>query len=91
MGPFSRETVKRRLPNGPEQGLRVPRCPISDSENQMPQAQHDQIEVTKTEARQGTGPRQMVSVLTVSIGLAILAGAALLVWFYVVPQPPPPT
>jgi hypothetical protein len=57
----------------------------------MPQAQDGQIEVTKTEARQGTGPRQMVSVLTVSIGLAVLAGAALLLWFYALPQPPPPT
>ncbi len=57
----------------------------------MPQAQDEQIEVTKTEARQGTGPRQMVSVLTISIGLAVLVGAVLLVWFYVLPQPPPPT
>ena len=38
--------------------------------------------VTKTEARQGTGPRQMVSVLFVSMGLAILAGAILLWYFY---------
>ena len=39
-------------------------------------------EVTKTEARQGTGPRQMVSVLFVSMVLAVLAGAALLWYFY---------
>jgi len=46
------------------------------------------VEVTKTEARQGTGPRQMVSVLTISIALAVLAGAILIVWFYVLPQQP---
>ena len=56
----------------------------------MPQTDDEQLEVSKTEARQGTGPRQMVSVLTLSIGLAILVGAALIVWFYVLPQPPPP-
>ena len=39
-------------------------------------------DVTKTEARQGTGPRQMVSVLFVSMTLAILAGAVLLWYFY---------
>lgn len=55
----------------------------------MPQAHDEQLEVSKTEARQGTGPRQMVSVLTVSLGLAILVGAALIIWFYVLPQPPP--
>ena len=38
--------------------------------------------VTKTEARQGTGPRQMVSVLFVSMTLAILAGVVLLWYFY---------
>jgi hypothetical protein len=46
------------------------------------------VEVTKTEARQGTGPRQMVSVLTVSIALAVLAGAILIVWFYLLPEQP---
>ena len=56
----------------------------------MPQTEDEQLEVSKTEARQGTGPRQMVSVLTLSIGLAILVGAALVVWFYVLPPPPPP-
>ena len=55
----------------------------------MPQAHDEQLEVSKTEARQGTGPRQMVSVLTVSIGLAVLVGAALMIWLYVLPQPPP--
>ena len=38
--------------------------------------------MTKTEARQGTGPRQMVSVLFVSMTLAVLAGAVLLWYFY---------
>ncbi len=47
------------------------------------------IEVSKTEARQGTGPRQMVSVLTVSIALAVVAGAFLILWFYLLPQPSP--
>lgn len=39
-------------------------------------------ELTKTEARQGTGPRQMVSVLFASIALAVLAGGVLLWYFY---------
>jgi len=38
--------------------------------------------MTKTEARQGTGPRQMVSVLFVSMTLAVLAGGVLLWYFY---------
>ena len=46
------------------------------------------VEVTKTEARQGTGPRQMVSVLTVSIALAVVAGIILILWFYVMPEQP---
>ena len=46
------------------------------------------IEVTKTEARQGTGPRQTVSVLIISIALAILAGALLVIWFYILPNQP---
>jgi tRNA-binding EMAP/Myf-like protein len=57
----------------------------------MPHTEDDQIEVSKTEVRQGTGPRQMVSVLTASVALAILVGAALIVWFYMLPQPAPPT
>jgi hypothetical protein len=48
----------------------------------------ERVEVTKTEARQGTGPRQMVSVLTVSIGLAVVAGIILLLWFYILPEQP---
>ncbi len=48
-----------------------------------------QIEVSKTEARQGTGPRQMVSVLTVSIALAVVAGGLLVLWFYLLAQPTP--
>jgi hypothetical protein len=55
----------------------------------MPQARDEQIEVTKTEARQGTGPRQMVSVLTVSLALAVLAGVGILTWFYILPGQPP--
>jgi hypothetical protein len=55
----------------------------------MPQAHDEQLEVSKTDARQGTGPRQMVSVLTASLGLAVLAGAALIIWLYVLPQQPP--
>ncbi|HEX6612042.1 MAG TPA: hypothetical protein VF051_14795 [Hyphomicrobiaceae bacterium] len=46
-------------------------------------------EVTKTEARQGTGPRQMVSVLFVSIALAVLAGGVLLWYFYFAVSPTP--
>jgi len=56
----------------------------------MPDDRHERpIEVSKTEARQGTGPRQMVSVLTVSITLAVVAGALLILWFYFLPQPAP--
>lgn len=40
------------------------------------------IEITPKEARQGTGPRSMVSVLTGSLLLGAAAGAALLVYFY---------
>ena len=46
------------------------------------------IEVTKTEARQGTGPRQMVSVLSVSLALAVVAGVILILWFYILPEQP---
>ena len=45
--------------------------------------------VTKTEARQGTGPRQMVSVLFASMALAVLAGVVLL-WFFYFATPPAP-
>ena len=38
-------------------------------------------QISKTEARQGAGPRQMVSVLFVSMALAILAGGFLL-WYF---------
>jgi hypothetical protein len=56
----------------------------------MPDERHEHpIEVSKTEARQGTGPRQMVSVLMVSIALAVVAGALLIMWFYLSPQPSP--
>ena len=46
-------------------------------------------EVTKTEARQGTGPRQMVSVLFVSVALAVAAGVLLLAYFYLTTSPQP--
>jgi hypothetical protein len=46
-------------------------------------------EVTKTEARQGTGPRQMVSVLFISVTLAVVVGALLLVYFYLTTSPQP--
>ena len=44
--------------------------------------------ISKTEARQGTGPRQMVSVLFVSMALAILAGGFLLWYFFLGASPP---
>ena len=39
-------------------------------------------EVTPVEARQGTGPRDMFSVLVVSLLLAAVAGTALLAYFF---------
>jgi hypothetical protein len=46
-------------------------------------------DLTKTEARQGTGPREMVSVLFISILLAAVAGAVLLWYFYFTAAPTP--
>ena len=46
-------------------------------------------ELTKTEARQGTGPRQMVSVLFISITLAVAVGIVLLAYFFLTTSPPP--
>ena len=43
--------------------------------------------ISKTEVRQGTGPRQMVSVLFVSMALAILAGSFLLWYFFLGASP----
>ncbi len=40
------------------------------------------VETTPVEARQGTGPRVMVSVLIVSLSLAVAAGAILLAFFW---------
>jgi hypothetical protein len=37
--------------------------------------------VPPVEARQGAGPRDMVSVLTISLALAVAAGAALLAYW----------
>jgi hypothetical protein len=42
----------------------------------------DQPPQETVEARQGTGPRATVSVLVLSIVLALTAGAVLLVYFY---------
>jgi hypothetical protein len=50
-------------------------------ERHTPEDEH--IEVTPVEARQGTGPRDMVTVLSVSLLLAAVAGAALLAYFFV--------
>ena len=56
----------------------------------MPDDRHEPpIEVSKTEARQGTGPRQMVSVLTVSIAFAAFAGVLLILWLYLLARPTP--
>ena len=38
-------------------------------------------ELTPVKVRQGTGPRTMLVVLTVSVALAALVGAALLAYF----------
>jgi hypothetical protein len=43
----------------------------------------EHVEVTPVEARQGTGPRAMASVLTISLFLAALVGSALLAYFLV--------
>ena len=50
---------------------------------------HQDQDLTKTEARQGTGPRAMVSVLFISLTLAALAGAVLLWYFYFAAAPTP--
>ena len=43
----------------------------------------DQPDRQTVEVRQGTGPRATVSVLLSSLGLAAVAGALLLAYFYV--------
>lgn len=40
------------------------------------------IKETAVEARQGTGPRAMVTVLTFSLFMAAVAGSALLAYFF---------
>ena len=45
--------------------------------------------MTKTEARQGTGPRQMVSVLFISIVLAVWQAACCFGTFYFTASPTP--
>jgi hypothetical protein len=47
----------------------------------------DQPDKTTVKVRQGTGPRTTVSVLLLSLTLAALVGAALLVYFYLGPTP----
>ena len=46
-------------------------------------------ELTKTEARQGTGPRQMVSVLFISITLAVVIGIVLFAYSLLTTSPQP--
>lgn len=46
-------------------------------------------ELTRTEARQGGGPRQMVSVLFISVTLAVIAGVLLVAYFYLTTAPQP--
>lgn len=62
------------------------------TQNMRPPQDHpeDETEVTKTEARQGTGPRQMVSVLFVSVALAVAAGVLLFAYFYFTASPSQP-
>ncbi len=43
--------------------------------------QKQPTKVTTVEARQGTGPRDMVTVLVVSLLLAAVAGTAILAYF----------
>ena len=43
--------------------------------------EHAPTEVAPAKARQGTGPRAMVAVLTISLLLAVIAGTALLAYF----------
>jgi hypothetical protein len=45
------------------------------------QRPHASEEVTPVEARQGTGPRDMVTVLIVSLLLAAAAGTGLIAYF----------
>jgi len=40
------------------------------------------VEVTPTEAKQGTGPRDMLAVLIVSLIIAAVVGSGLLAYFY---------
>lgn len=49
------------------------------SEHRDPREDH--IEITPVEARQGTGPRDMVTVLAISLLLAVIAGLALWAYF----------
>jgi hypothetical protein len=46
-----------------------------------PEATEDTTEITPVEARQGTGPRDMFSVLVISLLLAAVAGTVLLAYF----------
>jgi|LNFM01.1.fsa_nt_gb hypothetical protein len=55
---------------------------------------HPEVVLTPTEARQGTGPRSMVTVLLVSLALAAIAGFSITYYFINAnqsAQPPSPT
>jgi hypothetical protein len=47
----------------------------------QPQAHEHPTKITPVEARQGTGPRDMVKVLVISMLLAAVAGTAILAYF----------
>jgi hypothetical protein len=54
---------------------------MADHPHTTPRPDEHPPQVTPTEARQGTGPRSMFSVLTISLALAAAAGSALLAYF----------
>jgi hypothetical protein len=51
----------------------------------------DRPDATTVKVRQGTGPRNMVSVLLISLLAAAIVGAALLLYFYFLRPPVPPS
>lgn len=53
----------------------------NDRAEAPPAAAKGGTEITPVEARQGTGPRDMFSVLVISLLLAAVAGTALLAYF----------
>jgi len=46
-----------------------------------PVTPHPATRVTPTDARQGTGPRDLLTILTISLLLAAVAGTALVAYF----------